>query len=251
MWQPFPALCQCATAQKDHALQQTQAQAKKEADAADKREAAERRKLERLIHSSGMGARFQLRTFDTFVETEGNAAALRSAKGFVTHFEKFLPQNGRKAENGMFITGEPGTGKTHLAAAVANDLIRQGKPVICMTMIDMLLRIRQTFKDSGAEEHEILQLYKTVPLLVIDDIGKENPTDWAISTIYSIINGRYEAMMPTIVTTNYGTAALVSRMTPEKSKDRITAAATIDRLKEMCMAVTITGDSWRGRKGRP
>ena len=49
---------------------------------------------------------------------------------------------------------------------------------------------------------------------MIDDIGKEPPTEWAISTVYNIINGRYEAYLPTIVTTNYDTEALIDRMTP-------------------------------------
>jgi len=92
-----------------------------------------------------------------------------------------------------------------------------------------------------------------VALLIIDDMGKEPPTDWAISTIYNIINGRYEAMLPTIVTTNYPPAALIERMTPHK--DRVTPIATIDRLTEMCKHIHINGESWRGKldekKGLP
>ena len=63
-----------------------------------------------------------------------------------------------------------------------------------MTMIDLLERIKRTFNKTGADEAEVLQIYKTVPLLVIDDIGKEPPTEWAISTVYNIINSRYEEM---------------------------------------------------------
>ena len=87
----------------------------------------------------------------------------------------------------------------------------------------------------------------TVPLLVIDDIGKEPPTEWAISTIYNIINGRYEAYLPTMVTTNYDTEALIERMTPRETQGDMTAWATIDRLMEMCRAITLTGQSWRSR----
>mgnify|MGYP000352517370 CR=1 FL=1 len=130
---------------------------------------------------------------------------------------------------------------------IANHLIAQGKPVICMTMIDLLERIKRTYSTTGGSESDVLKIYKTVPLLVIDDIGKEPPTEWAISTVYNFINGRYEAYLPTIVTTNYDTEALIDRMTPRESRDSMTARATIDRLMEMCRGITLTGQSWRSR----
>ena len=85
-------------------------------------------------------------------------------------------------------------------------------------MIDLLERIKRTYSATGGSESDVLKIYKTVPLLVIDDIGKEPPTEWAISTVYNIINGRYEAYLPTIVTTNYDTEALIDRMTPRKPR---------------------------------
>ena len=135
----------------------------------------------------------------------------------------------------------------HALLAFRNKLIAQGKPVICMTMIDLLERIKRTYSATGGSESDVLKIYKTVPLLVIDDIGKEPPTEWAISTVYNIINGRYEAYLPTIVTTNYDTEALIDRMTPRESHDSMTARATIDRLMEMCRGITLTGQSWRSR----
>lgn len=108
-------------------------------------------------------------------------------------------------------------------------------------------RIKRTYSTTGGSESDVLRIYKTVPLLVIDDIGKEPPTEWAISTVYNIINGRYEAYLPTIVTTNYDTEALIDRMTPRESHDSMTARATIDRLMEMCRGIALTGQSWRSR----
>lgn len=151
------------------------------------------------------------------------------------------PEPGR---NGLIIVGSPGTGKTHLAAAIANKLINDGRPVICMTMIDILESIRRTFNGNGSEA-DVIHRYKTAPLLIIDDMGKEPPTEWAISTIYNIINGRYEAYLPTIVTSNYSGAELEARMTPRETKDSMTARATLDRIAEMCRAIGLTGESWR------
>ena len=118
-----------------------------------------------------------------------------------------------------------------------------------MTMIDLLARIRKTFNREGVDESEVLSLYKKVPLLIIDDIGKEPPTEWAISTIYNIITGRYEAYLPIIITTNYDSKTLVARMTPQTTHDSITAEATIDRLNEMCRVVILNGNSWRASAG--
>lgn len=250
IWPPYGAeRCTCPEAVVAYEKEQAERAAKEAAERKAEEERKMRERIKHIIGESGMGDRFLRRTFDTFQTTPDNQRAAAAARRYADSFESLLPQPGRQepGRNGLFIAGPPGTGKTHLAAAIANRLIAQGRPVICMTMIDLLERIKRTYSAAGSNEGDILKIYKTVPLLVIDDIGKEPPTEWAISTVYNIINGRYEAYLPTIVTTNYDTEALIERMTPRESRDSMTARATIDRLMEMCRGITLTGQSWRSR----
>ena len=252
-WFEEPERCTCPQA-KEYWSQQDAAQ--KAAEAAEKRRKEQERiqaRIGRLIKDSGLRGRFLNRTFERFEVTDVNRKAYGAAKRYADSFPIMLPskdERGRvtppaKERNGLFISGTKGTGKTHLAASIANQLIQGGTPVICMTMIDLLARIKQTFDRPGeATEAEIMRIYEEVPLLIIDDIGTEQPTTWGITQIYTIINARYEAYMPIIITTNYSGENLIRRMTPDRD-DGVTAAKTISRLTEMCSGIEMIWDDWR------
>lgn len=245
-----PERCDCPEAvaayEKEKAEREAKEKAKIEAEEAQKM----RLRVERIIGNSGVNARFLQRTFETYQPTEENQRALSVCKRYADTFREKLPKNNPEpGRNGLFITGTKGTGKTHLAAAIANQLMQEGTAVICMTMIDLLDRIKRTYEQNDGEssEGDLLNTYKTVPLLIIDDMGKEPATEWAVSKIYAIINARYEAYLPTIITTNYTDSELVRRLTPKETGDSMTADATIDRLREMCAAIVTTGASWRSK----
>ncbi len=248
-WTPNDIPCTCPEAVAAHEAKEAKRKEQEKAEREAQENRRFREKVERVIGESGMGERFLRRTFDTFAETDENKKTLGVCRKYADGFDNLTPRHGQPepGRNGLFISGPPGTGKTHLAAAISNRLLSQGKPVICMTMIDLLGRIKHTFNESGSDEWEVLRIYKTVPLLVIDDMGKEPATEWAVSTVYNIINARYEAYLPTIITTNYTADDLINRMTPKSTGDSVTAKAAVDRLMEMCMGISLAGKSWRTR----
>ena len=246
-----PERCDCPEAVAAYENEKTEQEAKERAEREAEADRRMRQRVAQIIGESGMHARFLRRTFDSFQITVDNQRAARVCKMYADTFKEKQPSDDTDpGRNGLFITGPKGTGKTHLAAAIANQLMREGTGVICMTMIDLLDRIKETYAQRSqweASEGDVLNTYKEVPLLIIDDMGKESPTEWAVSKIYAIINARYEAYLPTIVTTNYTDSELVRRLTPKDTGDSTTADATIDRLREMCSAIVTSGDSWRSR----
>lgn len=139
---------------------------------------------------------------------------------------------------GLYIEGTNGTGKTHLAAAIALQLLNEGIPVICKTSSDMFMDIKKAYDGGDLSEAQVLNIYKTADLLIIDDLGKEQCSDWSMSTLYSILNDRYEDMKPVIVTTNYGAEDLVRVLTP-RGYDNGKIVAIISRLRETSTAITM------------
>lgn len=105
--------------------------------------------------------------------------------------------------------------------------------------------IKKSFDSPEVNEAQILDIYKKVNLLIIDDLGKEQCSDWSMSTLYSILNDRYEDMKPTIVTTNYNADQLVNALTP-KGYDNTKIIAIISRLRETSTVMTMAWADIRG-----
>lgn len=238
--------CNC-----DGAITQREREAKEEAEreALKRDQEAQKRlrdRVEYLMGQSGLGRRFKARRFDSFEQTSDNVGAYNACVGFVNGFKAMQKDADSVEKNGLFLYGSKGTGKTHLAASIANELIEQGVPVVFATMIDLLGKLKESFEESqkGKRESDILRIFTEADLLIIDDFGKEQPTEWALTKIYQIVNARYEDYKPIIVTSNYSSKQLVERLTP-KSGDPITADATIDRILEMTYGVPLSGKSWR------
>lgn len=240
LWQPFPTRCECKEAvaywEKYDAEKKAEEEAKKLAEERKRKQ----ERIERLLGKSGIKKRFQRRTFEKFItDTPERVRCYQIAKRYADSFS-IRYENG----DGLYIEGTNGTGKTHLAAAIALQLINEGVPVVCKTSSDLLLDIKKAYDDEYTKESAALDVYKSVDLLIIDDLGKEQCSDWSVSTLYSILNDRYEDMKPTIITTNYGAEDLIRALTP-KGYDNTKIVAIISRLRETSTVITMAWDDYR------
>ncbi len=244
MWCPTVERCDCKQAVKKWNEYDAEQKRLKAEEERRKRNEAEQARINRLLGQSGIGKRFQQRRFDTFrTDNSARKKAYQIAKDYADNFAMFMRDG-----IGLYIEGTNGTGKTHLAAAIAMQLMtEQHIQCICKTAGDLLLDIKSAFDREGVNEKQVLQVYKDVSLLIVDDLGKEQCTDWSISTLYSILNDRYEKMLPTIITTNYNSDDLVRVLTP-KGYDNYKARAIISRLREVSKVLTMAWEDMRQTK---
>lgn len=214
---------------------------KKEKELAEEQE-LRKQKIESILGKSGIKKRYLSRTIDSFSVTAENKRSFEVATDYIKNFREYFTQG-----KGLYLEGPCGTGKTHLAIAIALAIINTGVPVICKTSIDILGDIKRCYeRNSEVTEEEVLEAYKSVDLLIIDDLGKEQTTEWSVPVLYSILNERYEALLPTIITTNYNTSALAEKLSAKG--DTETAAAIISRFVESYKRVTMAWADYR-RKG--
>ena len=196
------------------------------------------RKIERLFDQSRLGKRFRDRTFEAFEIREYNRKAFEIALDYAQNFGRY-----KEKGEGLFITGGYGVGKTHLAAAITNYLIQNKMATVVFGNVTTLLgRLRSAYSDdSEYEETQILKELYDVDLLVIDDLGKEKPTEWVEEKLYTVINERYENYRPIVVTSNLELEEIEQRL-------ENCGGAIVSRIIEMCRGIKIVGPDFRKEK---
>ena len=139
----------------------------------------------------------------------------------------------RRENNGLLLWGNTGNGKTFAAACIANELIDRGIPA----MITSFPRIL----NAGYDKQEIIEQVRYYPLLVIDDLGAERSSEYAMETVYTVIDERYKSKKPLIVTTNL----TLDELCKPKNMDY---QRIYDRVIEMCTPLVFKGDNLRRDK---
>lgn len=137
---------------------------------------------------------------------------------------------------GLYICGVQGSGKTWMACRIAKGWLSRGLgSVRFVSSVRLLTQINETYNNRSTSENQVLDTYSRYQLLIIDDLGKEVPSKWALSRLFTIFDTRYANAMPTIVTTQFGTTSLAKRMS--ESGDTETALAIVSRFREKYRAV--------------
>lgn len=200
------------------------------------REAEEKRKRDRMQYLDSMRRTgfpdAEMREWTFAKSDHGDQRNETIARKYVANFDVM-----RKQGTGLLLCGQVGTGKSFLAAAIANELISQGTPCLMTNFSRLISRISEKF---GGDQKYLDDLNR-FDLLIIDDLGAERDSDFTWEKVMNVIDARYRAGLPIIITTNLG---------PKDFTDRgdIRRQRVFSRLKEMCICLEVKGEDRRGKK---
>lgn len=207
-------LCKCAVEKKE-------------------REEAERKRIEfqntvkKLRQAGFPEEKMQNWTFAN--DDRANEKVSTVARNYFENFGKMY-EDGK----GLLLFGKTGTGKSYAAASIANALIDKGHPVLMTNFA----RIRNTVQGLFDGRQEYFDSFNRFPLLILDDLAAESKSEYMQEIVYEVINTRYLAGLPLIVTTNLTAEEL-------KHPADVTNQRTFSRLFEMCIPIEVKGDDRR------
>jgi len=177
---------------------------------------------------------FRGKSFANFiVDTDAKQAALKVAKDFAENIEQHCERG-----TTLVFSGLPGTGKSHLALAIAAHVMDEAT-VFYTNALDSIRRVRDTWRrDSEQSETEVLRMFGEIDLLIIDEVGVQYGTEGEQVIMFDIINRRYRDMRPTILLTNLGKQGMKEYL----------GERSFDRLREDGIWVAFDWESFRGKK---
>lgn len=205
------------------------AECSREAQSRTEQEEAQRERERRasdrvraLMGRSAIPARFQDKSFDSYALTPGNtmqAKVLAAARDYAETFPERL-EDGRC----MLMLGNVGTGKTHLASAVASEVIsRHRMSAVYSTIAEAIRKFKDNWTTRERAEDEIIKLYASPALLVLDEVGMGWGSDTELNLLFEIINARYQAKKPTLIAGNIEKAN-VRKCVGDRVADRLNEA---------------------------
>ena len=174
--------------------------------------------------------------FADYVVTAENQRAVKLARAFCE----------RRPNQGLYLYGACGCGKTMLASIIAREFIRDYRNVQFADVPDLLNELKRTFGNPNQSAQGVLDMYFGLDLLILDDFGVGKISDWNLDVMYQLLNTRYNSSRPTIVTSNYSLEELPQRL--RTAQDDMTGRRIASRLSEMCVSVSLGNVDWRLRR---
>ena len=201
-------------------------------EAEEQRKAAEerQRRMERIKRRKAQGLQDRYLYDYTFANDNGENPLMDKARAYVENWKEAY-----KSNIGLLLFGDVGTGKSFFAGCIANALLDQDVPVLMTNFPTILNRLTGMFSEERAEFIASLGEYD---LLIIDDLGVERSTDYAMEQMFFIIDSRYRSRKPMIITTNLKLAEL-------KNPPDLAHARIYDRILERCAPILFAGKNFR------
>jgi DNA replication protein DnaC len=189
------------------------------------------RRINRLKEASMMDKKYREVTFDKYEVREENKKVFEMAKKYADRFQDMYKKN-----QGLLLYGPVGTGKSFTAACIGNYLLDNAKPVIMTSFMKILQDIWENDREA-----EYITILNSASLLIVDDLGTERETDYALEKVYNIIDSRVRANKPMIITSNLELNDMME--CEDIRKKRI-----YDRILECCYPMYVGGKSFRMMK---
>lgn len=197
-------ITKCPDCERDSEERRIKAENKKLEEEAEKRKS---RRIDELLGNSGIPKRFQGKTFDNYQLSEGNAKQEEVFNRVVAFSEEFKPSQEHSGRCIVMI-GDTGTGKSHLACAVASHVIKKYCGTARFTSVSEINRLVRESKGYNAKysETEVIEAFGNYDLLIVDEVGIQSGSDAESRALFDVFNARYQNMKSTIVISNLNQA---------------------------------------------
>lgn len=222
-------------------------QAQKQAEEAMKI-AREKAYFQECLDRSWLPKRFIGKTFENFIcESAKQEKAFRVVKDYAENFSRYADEG-----RGLIFFGDVGTGKSHLAAAIIQHIMKENHLGLYVTVSELVRLVRDTWnRDSESTERQIIRKFVYTDLLVIDEVGKQYGTESEESILFDVLDGRYREKMPTVLMGNISTEVKPRPKFGDKQMNDLEyflGERTADRLREINTGVVFDWESYRKAK---
>ena len=201
-------------------------------EAEEQRKAAEerQRRMERIKRRKAQGLQDRYLYDYTFANDNGQNPLMDKARAYVENWKEAY-----KSNIGLLLFGDVGTGKSFFAGCIANALLDRDVPVLMTNFPTILNRLTGMFSE---DRSEFIASFDEYDLLIIDDLGVERSTEYAMEQMFFVIDSRYRSRRPMIITTNLKLSEL-------KNPPDLAHARIYDRILERCAPILFDGKNFR------